>query len=80
MHNRWHQICELKIGRRHVGVICVGSRIYAIGGHDGTEHLSSVECLDVREESWRDVAPMNVRRRGMAVGSIGEAIYAIGGL
>lgn len=80
LHNCWHQICELKIGRRHVGVICVGSRIYAIGGHDGTEHLSSVECLDVREESWRDVSPMNVRRRGMAVGALGGAIYAIGGL
>nr|CAD2132965.1 unnamed protein product [Meloidogyne enterolobii] len=80
LHNCWHQICELKIGRRHVGVICVGSRIYAIGGHDGTEHLSSVECLDVKEESWRDVAPMNVRRRGMAVGALGGAIYAVGGL
>uniref|UniRef100_A0A914N3L2 BTB domain-containing protein n=1 Tax=Meloidogyne incognita TaxID=6306 RepID=A0A914N3L2_MELIC len=80
LHNCWHQICELKIGRRHVGVICVGSRIYAIGGHDGTEHLSSVECLDVKEESWRDVAPMNVRRRGMAVGALGDAIYAVGGL
>lgn len=64
---------------RHVGVVCVGPRIYAIGGHDGTEHLSSVECLDVRDESWREVAPLNMRRRGMAVGTLGGAIYAIGG-
>jgi hypothetical protein len=65
---------------RHVGVICAGPQIYAIGGHDGTEHLSSVECLDVRDESWREVAPLNVRRRGMAVGALGRAIYAIGGI
>ena len=92
LHDSWRQIGELRIGRRfslfllrkplisrHVGVICVGPRIYAIGGHDGTEHLSSVECLDVRDESWCEVAPLNVRRRGMAVGTLGNAIYAIGG-
>uniref|UniRef100_A0A183CM29 Kelch-like protein diablo n=1 Tax=Globodera pallida TaxID=36090 RepID=A0A183CM29_GLOPA len=65
---------------RHVGVVCAGPRIYAIGGHDGTEHLSSVECLDLGDESWSEVAPLNVRRRGMAVGMLGGAIYAIGGL
>uniref|UniRef100_A0A914HDI9 BTB domain-containing protein n=1 Tax=Globodera rostochiensis TaxID=31243 RepID=A0A914HDI9_GLORO len=64
----------------HVGVVCAGPRIYAIGGHDGTEHLSSVECLDLSDESWSEVAPLNVRRRGMAVGMLGGAIYAIGGL
>lgn len=48
LHDTWHQIGELRIGRRyvgfrstgnklptsqnrHVGVTCVGSRIYAIG-------------------------------------------------
>ncbi|KAI3415800.1 hypothetical protein GPALN_016292 [Globodera pallida] len=80
LHNQWKQIGELRIGRRHVGVVCAGPRIYAIGGHDGTEHLSSVECLDLGDESWSEVAPLNVRRRGMAVGMLGGAIYAIGGL
>ena len=80
LRDQWRQVGELRIGRRHVGVICAGPQIYAIGGHDGTEHLSSVECLDVRDESWREVAPLNVRRRGMAVGALGRAIYAIGGL
>ncbi len=32
--------------RRHVGVACLGTCLYAVGGHDGTQHLNTVECYN----------------------------------
>ena len=31
--------------RRHVGAIALNGCLYAVGGHSGQEHLSSVECF-----------------------------------
>lgn len=53
---------------------------YAIGGHDGTNHLSSAECFDPATNMWHAVASMDTRRRGIAVGALEGAIYAVGGL
>ena len=32
--------------RRHVGVACLDGKLYAVGGHDGNQHLNTVECYD----------------------------------
>ena len=32
--------------RRHVGVACLHGKLYAVGGHDGNQHLNTVECYD----------------------------------
>lgn len=53
---------------------------YAIGGHDGTNHLDSAECFDPATNMWHTVASMDTRRRGIAVGALEGAIYAVGGL
>ena len=29
-----------------MGVACLGGRLYAVGGHDGTQHLNTVECYN----------------------------------
>jgi len=36
-------IADMHTKRRHVGVISAYRKLYAIGGHDGVEHLNSVE-------------------------------------
>ncbi|KAH7721611.1 Klhl5 protein [Aphelenchoides avenae] len=79
-NSRWLTSTELLIGRRHVGVVALDNKIYAIGGHDGSNHLNSVECLDIAVGKWREVAPLQTARRGMAVAALGKAIYAVGGL
>ena len=53
---------------------------FAIGGHDGEQHLESAECFDPETNVWAPVASMSVRRRGIAVGALEGAVYAVGGL
>lgn len=76
--NSWHEGPELCSRRRHVGVAYLGGRLYAVGGHDGRQHLNSVECYDPKEGAWRYVQPMKTLRRGIAVGAMGGPMYAVG--
>lgn len=78
--NQWHEGPELRSRRRHVGVACLGGKLYAVGGHDGNQHLNSVECYDPKVGKWEYVQPMKTLRRGIAVGVLGGPMYAVGGL
>ena len=76
--NTWHEGPALKSRRRHVGVACLGGKLYAVGGHDGNQHLNSVECYDPKVSKWEYVQPMKTLRRGIAVGVLGGPMYAVG--
>ncbi|XP_044874946.1 kelch-like protein 8 isoform X2 [Mauremys mutica] len=78
--NNWFFGPEMNSRRRHVGVISVGGKVYAVGGHDGNEHLGSMEMFDPVTNKWMMKASMNTKRRGIALASLGGPIYAIGGL
>lgn len=78
--NSWFFGPEMNSRRRHVGVISVGGKVYAVGGHDGNEHLGSMEVFDPLTNKWMMKASMNKKRRGIALSSLGGPIYAIGGL
>ena len=78
--NLWHEGPELCSRRRHVGVAYLDGRLYAVGGHDGHQHLNSVECYDPKKGAWHYVQPMKTLRRGIAVGAIGGPMYAVGQL
>ena len=78
--NQWQAIAELNSRRRHVGVAALEGKIYAIGGHDGEQHLNTVECYDPMTNKWELVEPMAMRRRGVAVGILGGPLYAVGKL
>ncbi|XP_029455481.1 kelch-like protein 8 isoform X1 [Rhinatrema bivittatum] len=78
--NSWFFGPEMNSRRRHVGVISVGGAVYAVGGHDGNEHLGSMEVFDPLYNKWIIKASMNKKRRGIALASLGGPIYAIGGL
>lgn len=43
--DRWMAVADMHTKRRHVGVIAAHGKLYAIGGHDGGEHLNSVEVI-----------------------------------
>lgn len=78
--NSWFFAPEMNSRRRHVGVISVDGKIYAVGGHDGNEHLGSMEVFDPMTNKWMVKASMNTKRRGISLASLGGPIYAIGGL
>ncbi|XP_050416864.1 kelch-like protein 8 isoform X1 [Patella vulgata] len=78
--NKWFQVAEMNTRRRHVGVCSANGILYAVGGHDGTEHLNSGEVFDPKTNQWKHIAPMGTLRRGIALASLGGPIYAVGGL
>ena len=55
----------MKKKRRYLCCVALGSKLYAIGGYDGTGRLSSVECYDVITQEWTPSASM-IHRRGLA--------------
>lgn len=78
--NTWFSVAQLSTPRRHVAVASLNVHVYAIGGHDGLQHLNSVECFDPVSNKWCEVASMKTYRRGMSAGVLEGVIYVAGGL
>ncbi len=55
----------MKKKRRYLCSVALGTKLYAIGGYDGSGRLNSVECYDVITQEWTPSASM-VHRRGLA--------------
>ena len=51
----------------------VGGLLYALGGYDGSNFLSSCEVYDPASNRWRAIAPMGSKRSEMAA-----AVVSIG--
>ena len=45
----------------------MGGYLYAIGGHDGTKYLNTVECFDPLTGVWEPVAEIKECRAGAGV-------------
>jgi len=43
-------------------VVCAVGKLYAVGGHDGNEHLKSGEVFDPLTNTWQAIAPMSKLR------------------
>ena len=58
-------ICNLRryitIKYNYMYCILVG-KLYALGGHDGDEHLNSCESFDPVTNRWKCIAPMKTLR------------------
>nr|XP_006824451.1 PREDICTED: kelch-like protein 8-like [Saccoglossus kowalevskii] len=78
--DKWFHITEMSSRRRHVGCTSVNGKVYAVGGHDGREHLNTMEMFDPVKNIWTILSPMKTYRRGCAVTHLNGPIYAIGGL
>ncbi len=48
--NTWSLVASMSCPRGGVGVAALGGKIYAVGGHDGTNYLNSVEAYDPMED------------------------------
>ncbi|EDO29422.1 predicted protein [Nematostella vectensis] len=72
-------ISPTHVARSGVGIGVLDNKLYAVGGHDGTNYLNSVESYCMVTKQWRFVAPMCNPRRYVAVGVLGGLLYAVGG-
>jgi influenza virus NS1A-binding protein len=55
-------ISPLQEQRRALSAVALPDGVYAIGGYDGKEYLSSVERYDLDRKAWVKVASMNIPR------------------
>ncbi|CAL1545214.1 unnamed protein product [Lymnaea stagnalis] len=78
--DKWFPVADMTTRRRHVGVCSYNGFLYAVGGHDGVDHLRSGEVFDPKSNTWKPIAQMETLRRGIALACLGDVIYAVGGL
>ncbi|MGH0146819.1 UNVERIFIED_CONTAM: hypothetical protein FKN15_024069 [Acipenser sinensis] len=77
--NMWIRVASLNKGRwRHKMAVLLG-KVYAVGGYDGQNRLSSVECYDSFSNRWTEVAPMKEAVSSPAVASCANKLFVIGG-
>lgn len=79
LENKWKEATGMIVRRQQLGVCVLDSKIYSVGGSDGSLRLSSVECYDPATNFWSFVAPMGTCRSGVGVGVLCGAMYAVGG-
>ncbi|XP_063718556.1 kelch-like protein 20 [Symsagittifera roscoffensis] len=72
-------MASMNVARSGIGVAVLNGLIYAVGGHDGTSYLNSVECYDPSVKKWSIVANMNCPRRYVAVCAYNGLLYVAGG-
>lgn len=52
--------------RRALATVALPDGIYAIGGYDGKQYLSTVEKFDLEKQKWITVKSMNTSRCTLA--------------
>ena len=63
----WEEVHSMAVGRRAMAVVTLLDGVYAIGGFDGNNYLSSVERLDEKTGVWTNLQPMAQPRCTFAV-------------
>lgn len=74
----WVTKTPMPTARFQLGVVAVGTKVYAVGGYTGSA-VSVVEEYDPAVGGWTTKAPMNVARGNLAVAELGGKVYAVGG-
>lgn len=62
--DQWQLVAPMLTRRIGVGVAVINRLLYAVGGFDGANRLSSCECYYPERDEWRTMAPMNTVRSG----------------
>ena len=78
--NKWQQISDLNCIRSGSELVECDGCLYALGGFDGTQFLSSMERLEHLFGDWENVEAMTCPRAKFAAVSCDREIYVIGGI
>lgn len=65
--------------RSRVGVAVTGGKLYAFGGFNGTERLSTVEIYDRKLRKWSQGRSMMCKRSAVGVAALNDLVYVCGG-
>ncbi|CDQ60633.1 unnamed protein product [Oncorhynchus mykiss] len=77
--DRWIPIEPLVTGRWRHKMAVHGGKVYALGGFDGTQRLTSVEAYDTFHNRWTPAPPLLLGVSSFAAASFNKWIFAIGG-
>ncbi|XP_065120830.1 kelch-like protein 24 [Paramisgurnus dabryanus] len=77
--NQWVPVRALSKGRWKHEMVSLCGKLYVVGGYNGRERLSSVECYNPHNNTWRTVCDLLLPvSSAAAVGCAGK-LYSIGG-
>lgn len=62
--DRWTLVQPMHEKRLGVGVVVINRLLYAIGGFNGSDRLTTVECYHPENNEWTLVHPMQYERSG----------------
>jgi kelch-like protein 10 len=65
--------------RSYHGTAVIGTKLYCIGGFNGTDYFNTCSRFDATKLNWREIAPMHSRRCYVSVAALDGMIYALGG-
>lgn len=69
----------IRRARSRVGVAVTNGRLYAFGGFNGQERLSTVEVYDPKSRAWTQGRAMKCKRSAVGVAALGDVVYICGG-
>lgn len=76
---RWEPVPRMPTPRCAAAAVCLGGRIYVVGGFCGREHLNSMDRFDPRSRRWEHMPEMSERRGYVAAAGDGDSLFTIGG-
>eukprot|EP00057_Strongylocentrotus_purpuratus_P015540 XP_011670014.1 PREDICTED: LOW QUALITY PROTEIN: kelch-like protein 2 [Strongylocentrotus purpuratus] len=77
---KWLPRAAMNVGRCNFSLAVLDGLIYAVGGCDGDDTLSSVECYNPATNIWKQTSPMpQAVRFGHKAVAVGGRLYCIGG-
>ena len=78
--NEWKMVATMSKRRCGVGVAVVNDFLFAIGGHDGSQYLCSVERYNPKTNQWSStISPMSICRTSFGTAVLDNFIYVVGG-
>ena len=77
--NMWTKMPDMKQRRSDFGVTVFEGKIFAVGGFDGQDVLSSVEYFCPLEGVWNESSPLDTPRSGTTAMVLNNKILVLGG-
>ena len=75
----WIELAPLQYKRCRLGAAHIGNKIFAVGGYDGSQFLTSVEYFDLEKQRWYESKALLARRCRLGVATSGGLMYAMAG-
>jgi len=76
---RWSEIAPMPSPRAAGAAVAINTRLYIVGGADGSRLISPTYVYDVTTRDWRTLAPIPTPRDHLAAVELNGRVCAVGG-